>query len=118
MRKLGIVLLLVFTSFNVFAGGGTVGSDRLQNQSVLTEEQAKSIAVIHVRALNMSADVRAVIRTELEPVYSVASVTHLSGMDVYQIDVRRMQLGISCQQNIVINNITGELVATQMAKCE
>jgi hypothetical protein len=118
MKKLVLSLLIVFASFNVFAGGGTVGSDRLEIQNVMTEDQAKSVALIQARALYVQDDILAVVRTELEPVYSIANISHLSGLDVYQIDIRRMQPGLTCQQNIVINNRTGELVAKQVAKCE
>jgi hypothetical protein len=85
---------------------------------LLSEDQAKAIAVIQVRALNAKDDVLSVVRNGFEPEYVIASVEHLVGYDVYQISVRRMQPGQTCQQSIVINNASGELDAKQVPTCE
>ena len=85
---------------------------------VLTKKQAKSIAIIQVRALNVKDDVLTVVRHGLEPVYQVSSIQHIVGYDVYQIDVRSMRPGQTCQQNIVIDDASGSIDAKQPAKCE
>lgn len=87
-------------------------------RAVLTEEQAKSIAIIQVRALNVKDDVLTVVREGLEPVYSVSSIQHTVGLNVYQIDVRSMRPGQTCQQSIVIDDSSGSIAEEQSATCE
>ncbi len=85
---------------------------------VLTEEQAKSIAILQVRALNVKDDVLTIVHQGLEPVYHVSSIQHIVGYDVYKIDVRSMRPGQTCQQTIVIDDAAGSIDAKQPATCE
>lgn len=108
MKRIAIVLFgIMAISLSVQAGP----------RVVLTEDQAQTIAVMHVRALNVKDDVLSVVHDGIEPVYSIASILHL-GYDVYQISVRSMRPGQTCQQSIVIDDASGALDAKQVAECE
>jgi hypothetical protein len=107
MKKMITVLALL----------ATISVAHAEPRVVLTENQAKSIALIQVRILNVNDDILSIIQNDIEPVYQIASIIHL-GYDVYKVEVRRVQPGQTCQQSLIINDSTGSLDDKSNAKCE
>lgn len=87
-----------------------------QERQVLSDAQAKKIALIHARAFFAGDDVSAIVHGADEAKYEIISFQH-RGDDIFQVDIKRSGQGGACTQSLILNDSTGDLDFKSDVKC-
>ncbi|WP_413288821.1 hypothetical protein [Bdellovibrio sp. HCB337] len=116
--KVTSVALLSMISLNSFAGGFL---EQIENSKRISRDQARSIALIHARAMNASEDVNIAVRLNAEPKYDVSYTSHFKYDEdpsgTYRVIVDRSVSYQTCKMTLTINDRTGQLVEKSVS-CE